>query len=205
MSLNTEDKIYTKIRRLGAGCVITNSDFYHMANRGTVNRCLSSLKNKKIIRSLTPGIYDYPRYDTFLQEHLAPDMDLVAQAIARKNQWHIQITGATALNYLGLSTQVPGRYTYLTDAKGCVYNILNRTLEFKQASIKLSKFTSRRTEIVVQALLSLGQENLTADGYAEIAAYVSEKETKKILNDSRYAPAWIGELLRQIITNSSQS
>lgn len=205
MSLSVEDKIYASIRRKGVGCVITNSDFYRIANRGTVGRCLNSLKNKKIIRSLTVGIYDYPQYDTFLREYLAPDMDKVAQAIARKNQWHIQITGATALNYLGLSTQVPGRYTYLSDAKGTVYNILNRTLEFRQASLKMSKFTSRRTEVVVQALLSLGQENLTLDSYAGIAAYVGEKETKKILNDSRYAPAWIGELLRQIITAISHS
>ncbi len=203
--LSTEDKIYAKIRQLGRGTVITNSDFYHIAPRGTISRCISNLKNRNIIRQLLVGIYDYPIFDSFLQETLAPDMDFVAQAIARKNQWHIQITGTTALNYLALSTQVPGRFSYLSDAQSANYTILHRTLEFKQASLKMSKFKSRRTEIVVQALLSLGQANVTQECITKISEYILKKETKKILNDSRYAPAWIGDLMRKIITISDKA
>ena len=42
-------------------------------------------------------------------------MQQVANAIARKFNWRIQPTGDTALTYLGLSNQVNGNYTYLSD------------------------------------------------------------------------------------------
>ena len=196
----TENKIYSSIRGKGAGCVITNSDFYHLAARGTINRCLTSLRERGIIRSLIVGIYDYPIYSELLQEQLAPDIDLVAQAIARKNQWYIQITGDAALNYLGLSTQVPGRYVYLSDAQSREYRIMNRTLEFKRAPLKQTKFQSRQTEIITQALLALGESNTHETTLVKIAAYIKDKERPRILKDSRYEPSWIGELLRKIIT-----
>ncbi|MBR3978570.1 MAG: hypothetical protein IKJ94_02980 [Oscillospiraceae bacterium] len=199
----TENKIYSSIRGKGAGCVITNSDFYHLAARGTINRCLTSLRERGIIRSLIVGIYDYPIYSELLQEQLAPDIDLVAQAIARKNQWHIQITGDAALNYLGLSTQVPGRYVYLSDAQSREYQIMNRTLEFKRAPLKQTKFQSRQTEIITQALIALGEANVDAHVISQVSAFIAPKERYWILGDTRYAPAWIGELLRKLITEAT--
>lgn len=200
-----EDKIYAMIRLNGRGSVFTNSDFYHIGNRKTVTWSLSSLRGRGIIRPLLSGIFDYPIYSELLQEWLAPDVDAVAQAIARKNQWHIQITGDAALNYLGLSTQVPGRYLYLSDAQSREYQLMNSTIEFNRSPLKQSKFKSRQTEIITQALLSLGESNLNDAVITKITDFITEKEKPRILKDSRYAPAWIGELLRNIISNSSQN
>lgn len=202
---STENKIYAMIRLNGRGAVFSNSDFYHIGNRKTVTWSLSHLRGRGIIRPLLPGVFDYPIYSELLQEWLAPDIDSVAQAIARKNQWHIQITGDAALNYLGLSTQVPGRYTYLSDAQSREYRIMNSTIEFKRSPLKQSKFKSRQTEIITQALLSLGESNLNESVIAKITDFIIEKEKPRILKDSRYAPAWIGELLRKIIQNASQN
>ena len=47
------------------------------------------------------------------------------------------------MNYLGLSTQVLGRYVYLSDAQSREYKIMNRTFEFKRAPLKQTKFQSR--------------------------------------------------------------
>ena len=200
-----EDKIYAMIRLNGRGSVFTNSDFYHIGNRKTVTWSLSSLRGRGIIRPLLSGIFDYPIYSELLQEWLAPDVDAVAQAIARKNQWHIQITGEAALNYLGLSTQVPGRYLYLSDAQSREYQLMNSTIEFNRSPLKQSRFKSRQTEIITQALLSLGESNLNDAVITKITDFITEKEKPRILKDSRYAPAWIGELLRNIISNSPQN
>lgn len=199
---DTGSKIYAAIRSKGRGSVFSNTDFYHLANRQTVTWSIFSLRERGIIRPLLPGIFDYPAYSDLLQEQLAPDIDRVAQAIARKNQWHIQITGSAALNYLGLSTQVPGRYIYLTDAQSREYQIQNCILEFKRAPLKQSKFRSHQTEIITQALLSLGEEHVDGRTLSTIADFVSEKEKARILKDARYAPAWIGEILRKITTNA---
>lgn len=199
-----EDKIYAMIRLNGRGSVFTNSDFYHIGNRKTVTWSLRNLRERGILRSLLLGVFDYPIYSELLHEQIAPDIDAVAQAIARKNQWHIQITGAAALNYLGLSTQVPGRYVYLSDARGREYQVMNRIIEFKSASLKQSKFQSPKTEIITQAILSLGECNINDTVIAKITDFITEKEKNRILKDSRYSPAWVGEILRKIITNAFQ-
>ena len=100
---------------------------------------------------------------------------------------------------------MPGRYTYLSDAQSREYRIMNSTIEFKRSPLKQSKFKSRQTEIITQALLSLGESNLNESVIAKITDFIIEKEKPRILKDSRYAPAWIGELLRKIIQNASQN
>ncbi|MBN1981875.1 MAG: hypothetical protein JW795_10100 [Chitinivibrionales bacterium] len=54
------------------------------------------------------GVYDYPKIGTLIAGLLGLDIDQVAHAIARKHGWTIKPSGETALNILGLSTQVPG-------------------------------------------------------------------------------------------------
>ena len=89
---------------------------------------------------------------------------------------------------------------YLSDAQSREYKIMNRTLEFKRAPLKQTKFHSSQTEIITQALLALGESNPHETTLAKIAAHIKDKERPRILKDSRYAPSWIGELLRKIIT-----
>ena len=82
---------------------------------------------------------------------------------------------------------------------------MNSTIEFNRSPLKQSKFKSRQTEIITQALLSLGESNLNDAVITKITDFITEKEKPRILKDSRYAPAWIGELLRNIISNSPQN
>ena len=93
-----------------------------------------------------------------MQQNLSPNIDKVAHAYARKFNWYIQPSGDTALNLLGLSTQVPGRYVYLSNGPNKSYQILNTTLEFKHRSLKESGFKYDVSVIIVQALKTLGKE-----------------------------------------------
>jgi hypothetical protein len=56
-----------------------------------------------------------------LGQALSPELDQVAQALARKFNWRIQPSGDAVLNLLGLSTQVPARWIYLSDGPGRVH------------------------------------------------------------------------------------
>ena len=58
------------------------------------------------------GVCDYPRFSKLLAVTLDADIVKVAQALARKFGWNIQVSGNTVLNILGLFTQVPGTYIY---------------------------------------------------------------------------------------------
>ena len=133
ISTSLEMKILQLLRRWGRGCVFSNSDFFSYGPSASVGRCLHSLKVKGIIRPLLRGLYDYPKFSTLLQEALAPDLHQVAMALARKHKWHIQPSGNAALNYWGLSTQVPTRILYFSDGPSRKFSIEGRMLEFKPA------------------------------------------------------------------------
>ena len=69
---------------------------------------------------------------------MGPDLDELASALARKSSWRIQPSENTALNQLGLSTQVPVQSVYLSDGPSKSYEIGKRQLTFKKRSLKES-------------------------------------------------------------------
>jgi hypothetical protein len=85
---------------------------------------------------------------------LSPDTDQVARALARKFNWRIQPSGATALNLLGLSTQVPARAVYLSDGPDRSYTVGNTGLDFEHTALKEVGFKLRESGLIVQALKS---------------------------------------------------
>jgi Family of unknown function (DUF6088) len=70
-------------------------------------------------------------------------------------------TGATAFNFLGLSTQVPARAVYLSDGPDRVYQVGNNALAFEHTALKESGIELKESGLIVQALKSLGQERIT--------------------------------------------
>ena len=96
---------------------------------------LSSLVKEGFIRRVIPGIYERPRMNTLLGTRAAPDLYSVAKALARKFSWRIHPSGNTALNLLGLSTQIPGRMIFHSDGPSRKYTIGNRDIEFKHTSL----------------------------------------------------------------------
>ena len=80
---------------------------------------------------ISQGIYLYPMRNRF--GILKPSIDDIAVAIAQKDKARIIPSGLTALNKLGLSTQVTmNDAVYLTDATAREIKIGNRTIVFKQ-------------------------------------------------------------------------
>ena len=186
-----EDKIFARIIRHGRGSVITNRDFWDIATPASVDWCLYRLKDKKIIRPIIRGIYDYPKFSELLQEELAPDLEAVAQAIARKNQWHIQISGSAALNLLGLSTQIPLKTVYYSDGPTRNFMIGDRKLQFKHLLLRETKIGSPKSEMIVQALSELGEDNITPEIIDKLKRQITPKEREKLFSETLFIRDWI--------------
>ncbi len=174
-SPSLERKILALLRRWGRGCVFSNSDFFHLGSDSNISWCFSQLKKSGIIRPLWRGLYDFPPFSALLQEELAPDLHLVATALARKHKWHIQPSGNAALNYWGLSTQVPTRILYFSDGPSRKFSIEGRTLEFKHISGKESHLGNSECELFIQAIKELGEAALTDDYKGQILSLLTPK------------------------------
>ena len=78
-----------------------------------------------------PWVYDYPRYSELLERTMSPDIDQVTRMHGARPNSRIQPSGDTALNLLGLSTQVPGHGLFLGRPKPPVSDRQPRALVFK--------------------------------------------------------------------------
>ncbi len=97
-------------------CSLLN-DFFTIADYETVRKTLNRLVNDEYIQRIINGVYYKPKYIEAINEYKAPNIDEVAHAIARKYNWTIAPSGNTALNLLGLDTQVPAKWTYISDGR----------------------------------------------------------------------------------------
>jgi hypothetical protein len=196
--ISIEDKILARIKQKGRGYVFANKDFADLANIATIDWSLYRLKEKKIIRPILRGIYDFPKYSKLLNEEIAPDLTQVAQAIARKNQWHIQISGNAALNFFGLSTQIEMSEIFYSDGPNRVYFIGERKLQFKHKTLKEAKIASSMSEIIVQALKELGENHVSEETVKIIISQTSVQDRKKLWKETLYIRSWIRKVIEHI-------
>jgi hypothetical protein len=195
---NYLEQIKIRIETENKGEVYVNSDFSDIADDATIRKALSRLENDNIIRRVMRGVYEYPEYNDFLKEYIAPSPDKVAHALARNFGWTIVPSGDTALNMLGLSTQVPATWLYVSDGTYKEYSFDNVTLKFKHTANKEISKISYKTALVIQALKALGKEKITDSIIKKISDVLSKAEKNTMLNEAKYATAWIYDTIKTI-------
>ena len=197
------DKILFRIYGHGRGWAFFPNEFIGEFERKQIDNALSDLAGEGKIRRICRGLYDYPKYSELLKQELSPDFDQVARSFARKFNWRIQPSGDAALNLLGLSTQVPGKYIYLSDGPNRTYDIFNYILEFKNTALKEIGFKHRESGIVVQALKALGKQRVTLEIIDKIRKQLSSDMYPKILKDTKTATGWVYDYIKEICREST--
>ena len=195
---NISESIFYFIAGHGRGWAFSSSDLSSRFARQQIDNALSDLAEANKIRRVARGLYDYPRYSDLLQKTLSPDIDQVANAYARKFNWRIEVSGDSALNLLGLSTQIPAQYIYLSDGPSKSYDVMGVQLTFKKSSLKDIGFKHRESTLIVQALKALGKEHLNAEVFAKIREQIAKERFAKILRDTQGSTGWIYEAIKQI-------
>lgn len=193
-----DKKITSIIYGHGRGWAFTKTDFISGFTEANIHQALSSLARAGTIRRVCHGVYDYPRYSELLGQALSPELDQVAQALARKFNWRIQPSGDAVLNLLGLSTQVPARWIYLSDGPGREYMVGNVTLVFRKLALKDAGFRRRESGLLVQAFKALGRERVDAAVIAHLRTWLPANQRKAVLLETRAVTGWIYQLIKQV-------
>lgn len=192
-------QIEDRIQSIPEGTVFITSDFLDLANTSAINKALSRLAADGVIRRVVRGVYDRPAFSELLHEHAAPDMEQVAKALARNYGWTIIPCGGTALNLLGLSTQVPAAWQYVSDGPYRKYTIGNRVLSFKHGANKDVSGLSERYALVVQALKALGKDRVDQSAIDKLASILSPEERLAFLKDTQHRTAWIHRVAKELV------
>jgi len=204
MDQTFENKAISRIRGYGGGWAFSSRDFLDLGVRPTIDSALHRLEGRGEIRRVIRGIYDYPRTSKLLEQRISPDIDQVARALGRKFRWRIQPSGATALNFLGLSTQVPARAVYLSDGPDRAYQIGNTALVFEHTALKESGVKLKESGLIVQALKSLGPEQITPEIISKIRTWLPKSLDAKVLADTKTATGWVYSAIQQITQKDSR-
>ena len=192
------NQIEERIRNSPKGTIFLTSDFIDLASSDAANKALLRLEEAGLIRRILFGVYEYPEYNEFLNEYVEPSADRVAHALARKFGWTIIPCGDTALNLLGLSTQVPSVWLYVSDGTYKEYTYGNTTIKFKRTTNKEISKLSYKTALVIQAIKALGKENITNEIINKIAQATTDEEKAQMFAEAKYATSWIYDIIKTI-------
>jgi len=198
-----DNKVISRIYGRGRGWAFTKIDFVAEFGEPNIHKALSNLQKAGKIRRVCRGVYDYPAYSELLQQSLSPDLDQVAHALARKFNWRILPSGDAALNLLGLSTQIPGKWVYLSDGPNREYEIAQQTLQFKKTALKDTGFKHRLSGLIVQALKALGKEHVDQKAIETLRQQLDKKKCERILKDTRTVTTWVHKNIKKICQESN--
>lgn len=195
MTKSVQTRIENEIKSMKRGSILFPSNFEDMGNVEVVKKSLLRLENKKFLVRLTHGIYLYPKQDKLLGV-LYPTIEEIAVAIAERDKARIIPTGTTALNKLGLSTQIPMNIVFLTDGAPRSIVVGKRTIKFKRTSPKNLAVKGEITSFIIQALKEIGKDNVTAAQLEKIKANLEKEKQEIIEHDAKLAPVWISKIMK---------
>ncbi len=204
MAKGFSKQIQERIRNAADGTIFVNSDFVDIAGQETVRRTLNRMVQAGVLSRIINGVYEKPKYSKLLDEYVAADPDAVARALAKSYHWSIAPCGNTALNLLGLSTQVTALYSYISDGPYKTYEWNCTKLEFKHRTNKEITGLSYMTSLIIQALKTLGKDNVTPEIIQTLSKKLSDDEKQTCLKEATESTDWVYDTIRKICKGDIQ-
>ena len=198
------ENIRAQIKQDKPGTVYFISDFAQHGNDVFISRLLSECVNDGLLLRIANGIYYKPIETRF--GVLYPSVEELIKAIARRDNAQILPTGATAENRLGLSTQVPTRYVFLTSGSARKIVLRGHTITLKRSVPRNFACKSDFMAILIQALKSIGKDNVTDEQKQTIAVLLMKHIDKNTYTeDLKTAPIWVRKLISEIIKRNEHA
>lgn len=186
-----------RIEALPEDSVLFRSDFpeYHSE---FVGGTLAELTQEGLLVKLAQGIYAKPRRSRF--GLVLPSVDKIVQAIAARDNAEVLPSGMTALNVLGLSTQVPMKYSYLTTGSERIIKLENQEIRLKRGVPKNFCYETKLIALLVQALKTLKQQNVGEEALQVIRSLISrEPDRSALAKDVDMMPVWMKRIVKPML------
>jgi hypothetical protein len=192
-------QIADKISRLGTGELVFPVDFRGVGSEDAIKMSLSRHVKENRLERLGHGIYLKAGKVSKM-----PAPEIVARAIAKKENVRIRPAGQSALYQLGMTTTQPGELIYLTDGEPRNIKIGNQRLIFKSTTAKKLSLSDTTSGLLVLALDELGKDQVTEKLTSQITEKLKSIDQKAWLKDLQLATGWIYNLLIKLHQQTSK-
>ena len=161
-----------------------------------VRKVLGSLVEDGTLVRLTNGVFLKPTKTRF--GILYPEVGTIVKAIAERDHAMIIAEGNVALYQLGLSTQVPTKYVYLTNGSARKLRLGNQEVQLKHGMPKNFAFQDPFMATLHQALKTYGNKPLNEEEKERIRkVFRTYANPLHIAHDIAILPIWMQKLLKE--------
>ncbi len=201
--MSTILRIQQYVQRTPRGTPFTTTALMKHGARAAVDQALCRLASAGKIVRLTRGVYVRPEESRYVGQVL-PEPFKVVEAMAKKTNEIIQVSGAEAARQFGLSTQVPAQPIFLTTGQSRRFNIGNLEVTLKHVSRKKIPFPESKVGLAILALWYLGKKLVTPQTVEKIEKKLTATEFEKFQSSREYMPAWMSNAVLQY-TNTKET
>ena len=198
MSTKIYDEVKKRIDSYDEGDIFFTSDFKDIASLPTIRKYLGRQAKVGAIVRVIDGAYEKPKYSSVLDQNLPVNPEKVVSALAAKYHWTITPCGDVALNKLGLSTQVPAVWSYVSDGPYRDYTWDDIKISFKHKTNREISLMSDISRMVIEALKTLGKDNVNENTISLLKKRLSEEDKKILLEETSDSAVWIYEIIRKV-------
>lgn len=195
--MRTKD-IYERIASLEGGSIVFATDFLDLCTERQAGRVLTGLEAKGEIKRVARGIYCKPTVTRF--GLLYPDIGKIVEAVAYRDHAQVLPSGYTAANMLGLSTQVPIAYTYITSGSSRVLTIDGKTIHLQRVVPRNFAYQTRLAALIVQALKATGAESIGPEEISSLKNAIDKHPDKETFrSDVQMMPIWMKAIIKPLL------
>jgi hypothetical protein len=188
-------QILEEASRLPEGAPLAAKALLRLGSRPAVDQALSRLARRGQLLRAGRGIYVRPVESRFGVR--APSVEKVIEAVAAQRGETIVPSGAAAANTLGLTTQVPVRWVYLTSGPSRTLRLGRQTVELKHAPQWQLVLPSRPAGQAVRALAWLGPTK-AHETMRRLKRTLPATELDALAAVGPRLPSWLAEPVSQI-------
>lgn len=192
-------RISKHIAHINRGIPFTAKSFLDYGSRSAVDQALSRLAKAGTIMRVTRGVYVRPEENRYIGKVL-PEPAKVVQTIAKARGEIVEVHGAEAARYFGLTTQVPTQPIFYTTGPTRSFMMGNLKITMRHRSRSKLVLAGTRAGQAVSALSYLGKEQATPARVAAIRRQLPEEEYLKLERASSRLPGWMINSLRSAKT-----
>lgn len=201
-----QGQVLNQIESKPAGTLFIYSDFFEIAEATAIRQILRRLSNEKKVTKIMDGMYVKLEYSHVLKKYIYPSTINVAQTLARKFNWNIYPSKHTALNIVGLSTQISNTYEFLSDGPYRKYIYLSNEISFKKSANKKIKINSDALINLIIALDAYGKDTIKENEVQIISKYIeNNKLTEELLDQNKTIPEWMYLVIKNILKKGQKN
>jgi hypothetical protein len=203
MQNTVEYKVRRTLTRVRYGTVLFTSSFPQF-DLEYVTKLLAQFEKEGLITRIAKGIYVKAKKTRFGVVY--PSAFELVTEIAKRDKAKIIPTGETAANRLGFSTQIPMNTCFLTSGSSRTLSLGNRTVTLTHGAPKNFAYKGKLMPELVQALRSIGENNITETVEKRVAQLLNETpETTTIEHDLLLTPVWIRQIIKRNIKKNDNN